>query len=418
MFLSAFRQMARAARGFSRPTRLFLAGSFLMGLGQGAIGAHLNLYLKAAGLSEAAIGQVLSATSMGMVVVSVPAALWVDTFRPARIFAAAAAGFAATVALMVFFPDPRILVPLAFLDGALFTVHVVAVGPFFMRTEPVEHRTELFGLNAALETLAMTVAAFGTGHLAHRLGGLLGSEQAGLRWGLVAAGACALLAVIPFAAIGTGPLSPTPRRWRDYVVSRDQGLLLKLTLPGFILGCGAGLTIPFLNLYFHERFGKGPASIGTYYSVASLLTMAGFLAGPALARRFGHVRAAVATELLSIPFFFVLATTSRLEYAVAAFWMRGALMTMNQPVSNAFALEIVPEDQRVVTNSMRTFAWNSSWMVSTATGGLLIQVHGFAPGMYVTMGLYLLAAALFWTFFRGRVVPSGAAAPASPVATG
>ena len=85
-------------------------------------------------------------------------------------------------------------------------------------------------------------------------------------------------------------------------------------------------------------------------------------------------------------------------------------MNMNQPVSSAFAMEIVPEDQQTVTNSVRTFAWNLSWMVTTPFGGWLIERHGYAPNMFMTMGLYLAAASLFWIFFRGRVV----AAPPPP----
>ena len=39
-------------------------------------------------------------------------------------------------------------------------------------------------------------------------------------------------------------------------------------------------------------------------------------------------------------------------------------------------------------------------MVSSVAGGWLIEHHGFAPGMYATIGLYLVAAGMFWRFFR------------------
>jgi hypothetical protein len=64
--------------------------------------------------------------------------------------------------------------------------------------------------------------------------------------------------------------------------------------------------------------------------------MAGFLLGPTLARRFSHVKAIVVTELLSIPFFLILALADRLWLAVAAFWFRGALMNMNRWVSTCW----------------------------------------------------------------------------------
>ena len=398
------RHLGHAVRGLSPNTRNYLAGTCLMGLGLGAMAVHLNLYLRSIGVGEADIGNILSAASVGTVAVSLPAAMWVDRFRAERIFVLAASGYAACCLLMLFFPHPALLLANSFLTGTLFTVHWVAAAPFFMRNAAPGRRTELFGMASALETLAIAVSAYGAGLLAHGLGTALGSESGGLRWSLASSAVLSLAAVVPFARIRSAPARTVPRGWREYVFSREMPLILRLSLPTFLIGCGAGLTIPFLNLYFRDRFHQDPARIGIFFAVAQVLTMAGFLLGPVMARRFGHVRSVIATELLSIPFFLVLAVANQLWIAVAAFWMRGALMNMNQPVSQAFAMEIVSEDQRTVTNSVRTFAWNLSWMVSTAAGGRLIEAHGYSPGMFATMGLYLAAASLFWIFFRGRTV--------------
>jgi MFS family permease len=410
VILDAARSMARAAAGSTPNTRRFLAGMFLMGLGQGALAVHLNLYLRSTGFGPADIARVVSAGSLGVVVASIPSAVWVDRWPPGRIFVLSATGFSASSLLMLFFPDPWVLVVLSFLTGVLFTVHWVAEGPFFMRNEGPGHRTELFGLAAALESVAVILSASGTGFLAGWMGGRLGSEAAGLRTAIAAASVLGLLAVVPYARIRTAPSPGPPPSWRTHLVSRQSGLLFRLTLPTFLIGLGAGLTIPFLNLYFRDRFGKDPSDIGVYFAVAQVLTTAGFVAGPALARRFTHVRTVVVTVLLSIPFFLLLAVTGNLWVAVGAFWMRGALMNMNGPVATAFAMEVVPPDQQAVTNSLRTFAWNASWMISTAWGGWLIERHGYAPGMFATMGLYFLAAVLFWGFFRGRIVGRAAAA--------
>lgn len=402
MILGGLGHLRRAAGGLSPNARLYLAGTFLMGLGQGAQAVHLNLYLRSLGVGVDDIGWVLSAASLGLVAASLPAAMWVDRFRAESVFLLAAAGSSAACLAMLLFPFREVLLGASFLSGMLYAVHWVAAAPFFMRNATEGERTELFGLSAALETLAMTISALGAGYLAGWLGGLLGSEAAGLKWALVAAAGASLAAVLPFSRIRSAPQEGAARGWLDYLRSPSLGLILRLSLPGFLVGYGAGLTIPFLNLYFRNRFGKSPADIGLYYAVANVLTMAGFLAGPILARRFGHVRAIVATELLSIPFFFILAVADRPGVAVAAFWMRGALMNMNQPVSAAFAMEVVPPQEQAAANSVRTFAWNLSWMASTAAGGHLIEARGHAPGMFVTMGLYLVAASCFWAFFGRR----------------
>jgi predicted MFS family arabinose efflux permease len=382
-----------------------------MGIGHGAAWVHLNLYFRSVGLGETSIGQILSANSVGIVLISLPAAMWIDRFRAETIFVIGAVGFGASFLGVLFFPNLLFLVAAALLSGMSFTIHSVAAAPFFMRNAAEEHRTELFGISSALETFATVVSAASVGGVARLLSGYFGSELFGLRASLFLAAIISLTAIIPFARISSKPFAEKQRRWRDYVYSRNMGLILKLSLPAFLVGCGAGLTIPFLNLYFRDRFHQDPAQIGFYFSVAQAITMIGFIAGPILARRFTHVRAIVVTEVLSIPFFFLLAVAGELWIAVIAFWMRGALMNMNQPVSNAFAMEIVPEDQQVVTNSVRTFSWNFAWMMTTLLGGWLIEGSGYVINMYLTMGLYLAAASLFWSFFRGRVVAKQAPGP-------
>ncbi len=399
MLRDGLRHLLRSARGFSPDTRRFLWGMGLMGIGFGAMQVHLNLFLAGLGWSESAIGGTLAAWSLGLVVVALPAAAWVERRRPGRIFAFTAVGFSLCLVLMVRFPLPWVVLLLSFLAGTLFAVHWVAEAPFFARTEESASRTELFGLAAALEALAMVVAAWGTGALTRLLSRRLGSDTAGLGWALVVAALCSLLAAAPYSRIAMLPLPAHSRNWRDRLRSPEMGLILRLTAPAFLIGFGAGLTVPFLNLYFRDRFGQGPASVGFYFSVAHVLTMAGFVLGPMLARRFGHVRAVIATQILAVPFFLVLAVTDRLWVAVGAFWMRGALMNMNQPVSQAFAADLVSPGEQAVANAVRTFAWNGSWMLSAVLGGWLIEHHGYLPGMLSTMGLYLAAAALFWRWF-------------------
>jgi predicted MFS family arabinose efflux permease len=397
----------RAGRTFSRNSRLFLVGTFLMGLGNGALWVHMNVYFRSLGIGEAEIGRILSAGSLGTVLISIPAAIWVDRFPAQAVFMTAAAGFSLTFLAQIVVRSPTLLLAASLATGMLFTIHWVASAPFFMRNSRPDQRTELFGIASALETLATIVSAFGVGFFARHVGLELHSETLGLRYALAATALGSLLAIIPFSRIQSAPHPAERRSFLAYVRSKDSILLVKICVPIFLVGCGAGLTIPFLNLYFRERFHQDSQRIGIFFGVAQFLTMAGFLAGPVLARRFSHVRAIVVTQLLSIPFFLALAIANRLWIAVAAFWLRGALMNMNAPVSSAFSMEIVPPDQQASTNSMRMLAWNLSWMVTTPVGGWLIERSGFTPNMVGTMGLYLIASALFWIFFRDRLVGAG-----------
>ncbi|MCK6574278.1 MFS transporter [Myxococcota bacterium] len=412
---TALRAWLDRRRRLPRDARLYLIGAALMGLGHGATWVHLNLFYKAAGLDEHAIGTLLAVTSIGGTVVALPAAALVERWPTGRVLAVAALGFTVSLLAQIIVPDlpaPGLHLPLWTLAsvafGVLFAVHHVAAAPFFMRVAPPDLRPDLFGLAQAVETAATLFAALLVGWLARGVGDAVGSEMRGLQVGLAVAALTTLPAYFVLRRIESAPAPPaqapgTRRGWFAPLRVSDKGLVARLMLPTTLVGLGAGLIIPFLNLYFRDRFHLDPGEIGTVFAVGQVLTTFAFLAGPALARRVGTVAAIVGTELLSIPFFLVLAFSTTLPFALVAFWMRSALMQMNQPISSAFALELVPEREQAAVNSVRHVAWNLSWAVSTQLGGLWIAASGHTPPMLATVCLYVLASLTFWGFFgRGR----------------
>lgn len=387
-------------RGFSRNARLFLCGTFFVSLGFGTFWVLLNLYFKELGFGESTIGRVISAAAVGTCLVSIPAAVLIDRFPAKRVLMAAAffgmLGYAGQL-----LPAPVAWLTLSSaLAGAGFTVHNIAAAPFFMANARAEERLELFGLNPAVETLAGVVGALGGGLLPRLVVGWGGSAVAGYRLTLGLAAACMLISFIPYLAIQAAPGTGRKVPLTDYWKARDWAILFKLATPAFLVGTGAGLIIPFLNLYFRERFHLQSDAIGRIFALSQILSVFGFMVGPIMARRMGRIRAAVTTELLSIPFFLTMAFTHHVWAAMAAFWFRGALMNMNQPIVNNFAMEIVPGDQHAVTNSFLAFVWSAAWMISAQVGGWLIERYGFTTPMLITVGLYISASLTTLTLFH------------------
>src|SRR5436309_1207274 len=115
-----------------------------------------------------------------------------------------------------------------------------------------------------------------------------------------------------------------------------------LVLAAALIGSGAGFVIPFMNLYFHHRFHCSSAQIGVWFSVAQVCTAMASLSAPAVARRFGKLRTAVASELLSLPFLVTLGGERHLPVAVGAFWLRATFMQASTPLLQAFIMEVLP----------------------------------------------------------------------------
>jgi predicted MFS family arabinose efflux permease len=180
----------------------------------------------------------------------------------------------------------------------------------------------------------------------------------------------------------------------------DWGLQLKLALPAALIGLGAGLIIPFLNLYFRDRFGLTPAGIGALFSVMQGFMVAGNLFGPAVSRRLGLVRGVVLTQLASVPFMVALALSTSFPVVVASFFLRGGLMNMNQPLTTHFAMEVVPEREHAITNSLLSLSWFVAWSLSADIGGSLIERRGYTEPLLLAALLYAFASVLYWLFFH------------------
>lgn len=388
-------------RLFSPNVRKFLAGSFFMGFGYTVFLLLFNLYLKQVGFAEGRIGSVVAASSVGMVLAAIPAAMIIDRFRIKYILMLAAFMDATALVSQAVSTSLWSLRMMSGLSGAMWTVHFIAASPFFMRNSTPVERPYIFGINMALGRLSGFIGALAGGMLPSYLAEKGVALIYGYRYTLASAGifvAIALFAYIPIRS--KKPVRADRQPLREQFGRRNWPILIRLITPHFLIGTGAGLVIPFLNLYFLQRFGLASDAIGRIFSFGSLFAVAGFLIGPAVAKRIGLIKTIVTTQLLSIPFFVMLAFTHHIYVAVFAFMLRGTLMNMAWPMYNNFAMEMVPEKNQAGTNSVLSLAWNSSWMISAGLGGIIIERSGFTTVMLVTMALYVVSSISAWILFN------------------
>ena len=126
-------EYVRQVRESGRNPRLYLQGLFLIGLGQSIFSLLFNLYLRALGVSDSSIGQILSKVSLGAAIAAIPAAF---LFRemPARLILVGAGALAALLYVMqVSWTAPETLLLIAFLTGMAATVYRLSIAPVIMR---------------------------------------------------------------------------------------------------------------------------------------------------------------------------------------------------------------------------------------------------------------------------------------------
>ncbi len=406
-------EYVRAVLGSGRNARFYLYGLFLCGLGQSIFSLLLNLYLRELGLNNAGIGQILSKVSLGAAVAALPIAFLFRRLSARTILVAAGALTAVTYLLQGTLIAPELLLLAAFLSGMVVTTFRLSIAPVVMREVPAALRPYLFSASFTVLFLAAIVGSIVGGIMPHFFHAAAGSERLALRWSLWTACGLTLLASIPFFRMRTdlptaeagapGSRGAPGSPWDQIreLADVDWGLQLKLALPAMLIGLGAGLIIPFLNLYFRDRFGLTPAAIGVLFAVMQGFMVLGNLFGPAVSRRLGLVRGVVATQLASVPFMVALALSNSFPVVVASFLLRGGLMNMNQPLTTHFAMEVVPEREHAITNSLLSLSWFVAWSISADIGGALIQRRGYTEPLLLAAVLYVLASILYGVFFHG-----------------
>ncbi|MGH9391709.1 MAG: MFS transporter, partial [Vicinamibacteria bacterium] len=423
-------EYVRQVRESGRNPRLYLQGLFLTGLGQSIFSLLFNLYLRELGLSDSAIGQILSKASLGAAIAAIPAAFLFREIRARLILVGAGALAALLYVMQVSWTAPETLLVIAFLTGMAATVYRLSIAPVIMREVAPAARPFLFSASFSVLFLSAILGFAIGGWLPTLFRMFTEVDRLALRWSLYVAACLILVSAIPFNAMKEarpeeidssdrgGSRTATPlRRLSDRfggtlqyardLIEVDWVLNLKLALPAMLIGLGAGLIIPFMNLFFHDRFGMSEGEIGLLFAVMQGFMVAGNLFGPAVSRRLGLVRGVVVTQLLSVPFMILLGVSPFFPLVAAAFFLRSGLMNMNQPLTSHFAMEVVSKRDQAVTNSLLSLSWFVAWSVSADIGGAMIERYGYTPPLLVAAGLYVVASGLYWVFFKnveeGRV---------------
>lgn len=393
-------------REFTPNARLFLFATLLSWVGLSVTQVVFNLYLVAAGYGEEFVGGVTSVAGLGMASLALPAGFLADRFgrRACLLFGVTTVALALGVRALSL--SAGALFVSSFVLGGGQALTMIASSPFMTENSSETERTHLFSMHFVVILLGGLVGNLMGGELPGLLEAHLPawapSPMMAYRWTLLAGALVSLLAIGPLRGVAEAPRVPEHPHSR--VRARDHSRLLsRLALNFLIVGMGAGLIMPFFNLYFSKRFDASASQIGIYFSVAQVITLVATLVGPLIARRLGKLNAITLLQLLSLPFLITLGFENTLGIAVIAFWARSALMQMSSPLLNSFAMDLIPPALRARAVGLDNMSWYVGWSVSSALAGWVIQRIGYEYPYYLTAGLYALGTISFYLNFRPRV---------------
>ncbi|MFT4538783.1 MAG: MFS family permease [Planctomycetota bacterium] len=382
----------------SPAARRYLLGSCMMGAAHAVPWALLALYLDLLGRTKQEIGFLQSCDSWGKVAVALPAAFLLARRRAAPLFVRAALVAGAGYMALPWLGSQAAMGACAFVSGLALAVHYVAIAPFLFRHTSPEERASVFGLAEAVRTMASVAGAFGAGRFVDWMTPVFESERIALGAAISLAGVACLFGAFFYARIEESEPSMAPDQRLLPILLENKGLLARFAIPQFVIAVGAGFCIPFLSLYFKERFSLAPGSWGSLFAAGQVLMTTGFLLTPWVLARMGFVRSIVFIEFASIPFFLVLAYSQSVAFATVAFLLRGALMNSTHPIHKNFMMQATPAGAREIQIGIQATLWGVGWVVGPLAAGHVLDATGndYTILMLTTAGVYVVAGCLSW----------------------
>ncbi len=341
-----------------------------------------------------------AAPAVGLVAAALPTFAFADRFpRKYVLLCGGALTFVATLGVVASSSLPA-LFAFAALFGAGVVVTEAAGLALLSEATPDDSRARTFGWSFASVSLAAFIASLVGGSLATPLANALGRDAHDvlvLRALLGAAaliGASSAIPVLLLRSQARPPRVAAPRSWPT---------LARFGVVQGLFGFGAGNFLPFLNLFFAERFGLDFIAVGAALGVVSVAGGVGGLVHTRVAPRLGPVRALASFWSASLPFALAGAFVPNPALAVAALVGRGVLMTAAIPTLNAFTMSAFRAQERSAAQAVVTTTWSlMHGLGAFASGNVRAALGdaGYTVNLLTLAASYAVAIAVFTLSFR------------------
>jgi MFS family permease len=412
-FMAVWNEWANYVRGYNRNVRLFLWANVLFQIGMGMFMIMYNLYVRALGYDQVVLGNVIAMTSLAAAIVLIPAGLISDRVGRKKVIILGLLLTVTSFGLRAMIEAELGLVSTAFMTGMFSAFIQVSAIPFLSENSTKEQRVHLFSFNFALMMVGNVIGNVGGGALTDFFHYMIGySELISLRITLLIGTGVSLLALIPaFLLKEKRKIKPTTKtsfNIKKAIQTNKKSLKIigLFAIAQMMIGFGAGLVIPYLNVYFSDRFDASNTSIGIVVSLGQAATAIAMFIGPMIVRRFGEVKSVVFLQLSSIPFLLITGFTTNFYLASTGFLFRQALMNAGNPIQMSIMMEKVEDSMKGLANSVGQMVFMLGWAimgpVSTAIVAAYGSYWGYAYVFSITATLYVVGSVYFYLVFSPK----------------
>ncbi|HAQ06321.1 MAG TPA: MFS transporter, partial [Bacillus bacterium] len=398
--MALYNEWAEQIKSYNRNIKLSFIANILTQIGLGIFMVIYNFYIRELGYNELVNGKVISMAALATALVLIPAGILSDKVgrKKLMLFGAISTGIILFARSMV--EDHSLLILFAFGTGLASAFVQVSIIPWLAENSKPEQRVHLFSIHFAAMTSAHVIGSLLGGVLTD-LFGIIVPDLESIRYTLIFGAILFISGTIPLIKLTEMSKVKKDRLkvsgLNKLFMHRDSmKIILLFALAQLMIGFGAGLVIPYLNLYFADRFYASNSLIGLVISLGQGATAAAMIIGPMVVRRLGEVKAVVTLQLLSLPFLLLTAYTEHFWLAAVGFLFRQALMNAGNPIQMSLMMAQVDDSMKGLANSVNQMVFNLGWaLMGPVSTGIVLKYGsywGYAMVFTVTAGLYLIGS--------------------------
>lgn len=285
-----------------------------------------------------------------------------------------------------------------FLWGISFTGIQISALPYILRNAKPETHTQAITLSYS----TWSVAGIVSGTLIFALKNInptLFDEKLILQ----IISALGFLCTITIFSINQKEIVPVILKKRTDLGDFDWLIIMKALVPTLIIAVGAGLTIPFIGLFFYKIHGLDSDQFAILSALATTIVFGVVLFVPVIKEKLGYKKSIPLTQLIAILALILLALTEIIDtwfaiyLALFAYLLRQPLMNMAGPMTSDLVMKYVGEKNREMMSALTAAVWSGSWFISSKIFQILRELGlRYIYVFLITAGLYLFGVLMYY----------------------
>lgn len=363
----------------------------------------LLIYMEKSGYADYESAGFVSYRFLGVLLFSVPLGLFIKErkIKPLFYFSAIITPLLTFIIIYATANHLDLLIRVSqFFWGISFICMQVSILPFILRNSPPEQHTEAITLSYATGSLG----AICSGSLIFLLENAF-PEIFNEKIILQLISALGFVSLFFLSRMNIDEFVPHKPVVKSGIADFDWTLIIKALIPTTIIAVGAGLTIPFIGLFFFKIHGLDSDQFAILNSATTFFVFFMILLVPKLKYRYGYKFSITLSQSLAILALIFLASTEwfanrpiAVFIAIFCYALRQPLMNMAAPMTSDMTMKYVGKRNREMMSALTAAIWSGSWFISSHIFRILREHQlTYASVFLITAALYSIG--VIWYYF-------------------